>query len=213
MRWSFSISQIAISLRPEFFNFSGEKFMAKPLNSRELALCAALAAVSAVTQLIHVGYQSSLFGMWIDLVASSWIIAFFLFGINGALLTSIVGAIIIALFAPETWMGAIMKWSATLPMWLSLSTYAVITKKSPDEYSNINNLFIPLIIGLVLRAAIALPLNYYFAIPIWMGIPTSKAIHTIPWYFISGFNMIQGIIDVSIAWIVAFRFKLIRFAK
>jgi riboflavin transporter len=187
--------------------------MRPSLNSRELALCGALAAVSAVTQIIHLGIQSAQFGMWIDLVASSWLIAFFLFGIRGALITSIAGALFIALFAGSSWLGAIMKWAATMPMWLSLSIFATLTRKSPALFANLYRLLIPLIIGLLLRCVIIVPLNYYFAIPLWTGMTASKAIEIIPWYVICGFNLVQGFIDVGIAWVIAFRFKLIRFSR
>ena len=81
----------------------------KKFNTRQLAFAGALAAVSAVLQLYHLGYQSPQWGMWIDLVAVSWIIAYFLFGIRSALLVSFLGAVIITLFAPDTWLGASMK--------------------------------------------------------------------------------------------------------
>lgn len=187
--------------------------MSKTLTSKELALCAALATISAVVQLMHFGYQSAQFGMWIDIVASSWIIAFFLFGTKGALITSFVGAIIITLFAPETWLGAIMKWSTTLPIWLSFGIWSWLTKKTAASYAKISNLIVPVLVGLILRSVIALPLNYYFAIPIWTGMTATKAIISVPWYIISGLNTIQGLLDVILAWLITYRFKLIRFTN
>ena len=101
----------------------------KKMTVRELSLAAGLASISAATQLIHIGYQSPTWGMWIDVVAISWIIAFFLFGVRGSLLVSLVGALIITLFAPDTWLGASMKWIATLPTWFTLFFYVYIKKE------------------------------------------------------------------------------------
>lgn len=182
------------------------------MTSNTLALCAALASISAILQLLHFGFQPPQLGMWLDIVASSWIIAFFLFGIRGAVLTSLVGALTITLFAPETWIGAIMKWSTTFPMLLCLYFYTFNKPKITEFYAKPINLIVPIILALILRSALALPLNYYFAIPLWTGMSTNKALNSVPWYLISGLNILQGIIDISIAWLITYKFKLSRFA-
>lgn len=181
------------------------------LSVRELALCAALAAISAIAQLIHFGYQASF--MWVDVVGTSWIIAFFLFGIRGALLTSLIGFIVITLFAPTTWIGASMKWIETLPMWLVPYFWLLLKKRTPAYYQEFINLIVPLIIALIMRSLLALPLNYYYAIPLYLGMSHGDAIGEVPWYLIVIFNIIQGSFDVIIAWFVVFRFKLMRFAS
>jgi len=183
------------------------------LSGRELTISASLAAFSAVVQLIHIGYQSPTFGMWIDIVAISWIMAFFLFGKRMSFIVSVIGALIITLFAPDTWLGASMKWVASLPMWLILALWMKISKKSPAFYSQIKNLIIPVFIALFIRCLLVLPLNYYYAIPIWTGMTTGQAFSAIPWYIIVLFNVVQGIIDVFIAWILVFKFRLKRFAS
>lgn len=83
---------------------------------RELSIGAGLAAFSAVVQLIHVGYQSPQFGMWIDIVAVTWVVGYFLFGLRMSLIISVFGALMITLFAPDTWLGATMKFIASVPM-------------------------------------------------------------------------------------------------
>lgn len=181
----------------------------KSLSHRELALTAALAAVSAVVQLIHLGYQSPQWGMWIDLVAVSWLIAFFLFGLRSTLYVSLLGFIVITLFAPDTWLGASMKWLATAPMWLSLGLFS----KKFKSYQKISPLILPLVIGLIIRSLIIIPINYFYAIPIWTGMPPAVAIRTIPWYIIAGFNSLQGLIDVILAWTIVYRFRINRFAN
>jgi len=181
------------------------------ITTRELIISSSLATVSALLQLIHIGYQSPQFGMWIDFVACSWIIAFFLFGIRVALFTSLVSTVIITLFAPETWLGASMKWTLSMPNLLCLSLWTIIMRKQPEDYSKIKLLIFPGLCALILRGLLALPLNYYYAIPIWLGIPAPQAIAAIPWYVIVIFNSLQGLVDIILAWIITFHFKIIKF--
>lgn len=183
------------------------------LSTRVLALSAALAAVSAVLQLIHVGYQSPQWGMWIDVVSVSWIIAYFLFGAKSSLLVSAAGALVITLFAPDTWLGASMKFVATVPMWASLYVWLRIRKQKQAFYQKISHVITPLAIGLIMRCLLVIPLNYYYAIPIWTGMTPQIAMTAIPWYIIAGFNTVQGILDVILAWVLVYRFRLSRFAK
>lgn len=182
------------------------------LSTRVLALSGALAAISAVVQLVHIGYQSPQWGMWIDVVAVTWIIAYFLFGLRAAITVSVMGALVITLFAPDTWLGASMKWIATLPMYGSLYLFLKISQKNLSAYKNPIFLVAPIILGLVIRCLLVLPLNYYYAIPIWTGMTSVQAMKVIPWFIIAGFNIIQGIIDVFLAWIIVFRFRLSSFA-
>ncbi len=183
------------------------------LSTREIAVAAGLAALSAVVQLIHIGYQSPQWGMWIDVVSVTWIIAYFLFGIRLSLLVSITGALIITLFAPETWLGASMKFVASVPIALSLFVWAAALKKDTEFYVKPIHLILPLIVGIVVRCLLVIPLNYYYAIPIWTGMSTAVAMKAIPWFIIAGFNAVQSFIDVGFAWIIVYRFRLDRFSK
>ena len=187
--------------------------MLKNITTRTLVFLGALAAVSAVTQLIHLGYQSPQWGMWIDVVAVSWIIAFFLFGFRASFIVSLLGALVITLFAPDTWLGASMKWLATIPVIFSLYLYPKIDGKKSAGYKTFTFLFIPLILGIIIRCLIIIPVNYYYAIPIWTKMSPSQAMAAIPWYIIAGFNALQSLIDVFLAWLAVYRFKLSRYSK
>ena len=151
--------------------------------------------------------------MWIDLVAVSWITAYFLFGIRASFLVSLLGAIVITLFAPDTWLGASMKWVATIPIMLLLFLFFNVTKQEINKYRQIKNLILPLFLGIILRNLIVIPLNYFYAIPIWTGMSSAQAMAAIPWYIIFIFNAIQSIIDVFFAWLLVFSFRLERFAS
>ena len=183
-----------------------EKFFDRTVSEvRVIALSAALASLSAFLQLYHLGYQSPQWGMWLDLVAVTWIIAYFLFSLRSALIVSILGFIIITLFAPDTWLGASMKFVATAPIWLSLAIWA-------RDYRNPKNLITPFILGNILRLLLVLPLNYYYAIPIWTGMTPAQAMTAIPWTIIAVFNIIQTAIDLLLAWVLVYRFRLDRFS-
>lgn len=183
------------------------------MKPKTLASVSALAAFSAVTQLLHIGYQSPQWGMWIDLVAVSWFIAYFLLGFKPALTVVFVSGIIISLFAPDTILGAVMKTTATLPVLITLALTGKFSGRgNPDYFRYPFNLLIPVLIGLLLRSAIIIPLNYNFAIPLWTGLSVSDAMRLIPWYIIAGFNTVQGILELILAWIIVYRFKFIRYA-
>lgn len=177
------------------------------LTSRQIAVISALAAFSASVQLIHIGYRSPMWGMWLDIVAVSWIVAFFLFGLKASLIVSTLGALIITLFSPDTWLGASMKFVATLPLIFFLAA------QKPTAYQKPIKLIFPLFLALIIRSLITLPLNYYYALPIWTGMSPAVALKTIPWYIIAGFNTAQGLIDVLFAWLIVFRFKISRYAR
>jgi riboflavin transporter FmnP len=180
---------------------------------RTIGIAAGLAAISAVTQLTHIGYQSPQFGMWIDIVAVSWLVAYFMFGPRLSFIVSILGAIVITLFAPDTWLGASMKWIATTPLWITLAVWIRISHKPLQHYRSPQSLVLPLLIGIFIRCLVVIPLNYYYAIPIWTGMTTAQAMSAIPWYIIAIFNIIQSGIDVGLAWILVYTFKLYRFTS
>src|SRR3989338_10144025 len=139
----------------------------KKISLRELMIASALAAFSAAAQLIHIGYQSPQWGMWIDIVAVSWFIAYFLFDVKVSLIVTFIGTLVITLFAPDTWLGASMKFVATLPLILTLFVYAKVLKIKAEEYKHSNKLIIPVVLGILIRCLLVIPLNYFYAIPIW----------------------------------------------
>jgi riboflavin transporter FmnP len=63
-----------------------------------------------------------------------------------------------------------------------------------------------------LRGVIVIPANYYYALPIWTGWTPEKAMSMLPWWIIFSLNAIQGILEVTVAWLLVFKFKLKRFA-
>ena len=181
--------------------------------TRRMAIFAALAAISAIFQLLHVGIKTQ-WGMWIDVVAVPWIIAYFLFDLKGGLTVSLVGSIIITLIAPDTWLGASAKFIATVPMFLVLYGATIIFKKNIAQFKKLRNIILPVLVAIILRGVLMFFFNYYFALPIWIPGKTSiELMNIFPWYIIVGINAVQGIIDVVFAWILVFPYKLSRFGQ
>ena len=188
----------------------GQMFSLKP---HELASAAALAAISAALQVVlHVGWASP-WGMWIDLVAIPWMVAYFIFGGRTAFSVSLVGAIIITFGDFSTWLGALMKFASTLPMWLVPFAIQKTKGLKPQDFRKLRLLVPAVAAALLLRGVVAVFLNYYFALPIWTGMQTSQLFDIFPWWIIFGLNAIQGVLEVAAAWLLVFRSGLARFAK
>lgn len=191
----------------------GDFFMFKNISTRTIATAGGLSALSALSQLNHVGYQSPTWGMWVDVVAVSWIVAYFMFGTRVGMIVSFVGAIVITLFAPDTWLGASMKLVATIPIILSFALIHHRSQKSKSGFDDPKSLLLPLILGVLIRCLLVLPLNYFYAIPIWTKMTPLEAWTNIPWYVIVAFNIVQSIVDVGLAWVLVYKFKLSRYSK
>ncbi|MBN2042745.1 MAG: hypothetical protein JW754_02965 [Candidatus Aenigmarchaeota archaeon] len=171
-----------------------------------------LAAVSIIFQIVHIGYLTP-WGMWIDLVAIPWILAYFIFGFRTSVLTACVSAVLIALLAPSGYIGASMKLLATIPMIIGPALVLLFSRKKLKDFEKMRWLLIALALSLVIRGAFVLPVNYFIAIPLFFGMETSQALAFIPPWLMFLLNAVQGVIDMTVAWTLAFRFKMTRFGK
>lgn len=175
------------------------------LTTKEIVTFAALAAISASLQLVHIGYMNP-WGMWLDLVAVPWLIALFLYRGRGAFFVSCLSVIAITFTAPSSWLGAGMKWLGTLPMWLIPALYTFRSNKGHLEKIRF---IVPLTaVAVLVRGLIVLPVNYYVALPIWLGEPPRQAMKMVPWQIIFSWNLLQGALEMTIAWLIAFRLGL-----
>ena len=178
----------------------------------EVVLASFLAAISVVFQVGHVftGVSTPWF-IWIDIVAVPWLVAYFMKGFKTALLTAILSSFVISLVAPSTFVGAIMKFVATFPMFLVPALVAVAFRKKIRDFSS-NELFvfasISLVLALLVRVAIVLPFNYYFAIPVFFKMPTEEAIKCLPPLILAGLNCVQGTLEFLLALALSFFTRL-----
>jgi hypothetical protein len=114
-----------------------------------------------------------------------------------------------------------MKFVATIPMFLIPALVSYLPIFSNRSSKVFNKLF--LIIGLcvlanVVRLIVTIIVNYYWAIPLWTGIPTGEILEN-PFLgfngsvlafvvFVAGMNVVQGIVDLFVPWFLAFKLKL-----
>jgi riboflavin transporter FmnP len=87
------------------------------------------------------------------------------------------------------------------------------SKKRAHTFNNIIIIAIACILATLVRLTIATLLNLYWAIPLYLNIPQEEVLNTFGGWaalisFVAGFNVIQGIVDLLVSWLLAFKFKL-----
>jgi len=163
-------------------------------------------------------------GMKIDFVGTVWVLSYFLYGLSVAFPVSIITTLFIALVMPTSFIGGAMKFIATIPMFLVPALLSYVSSLSNRNQNSIRSskLFnsLLMIIGVailanVVRLVVATTANYYWAIPLWLGIPTDRILDVLFGgsivefvIYVAGLNVIQGIIDIFVSWLLAFKFKL-----
>jgi riboflavin transporter FmnP len=156
--------------------------------------------------------------MKIDFVGTVWVLAYFLHGVSVALPVSIITTLYITVFSPTGFVGAAMKFIATTPMFLIPAAVLYLPLFS-HRSSTLFNKSLLMIVLCVLANAVRLlattAVNYYWAIPLWTGIPTNEVLATMfndSWAafiaFVAGMNVLQGIVDLFVPWLLAFKLKL-----
>jgi len=123
----------------------------------KLVAAALLAGLAIVFQLANdvIGIKTG-FGMTVDLVAVPILLAFFILGFKTALDVSIVLALAIALTAATGYIGAVMKFAATLPMITIPALYALAWKGK----INMQKALSAVLLGAVVLVAIFAFLSY-----------------------------------------------------
>jgi len=270
------------------------------MKTYKLTAIAMLSCVAAILQISNgvIGIPTG-FGMTVDLVAVPIMLGFFLFGLDAAVYISLLTAFIITLVAPTSWIGAVMKFTATVPMFLIPAFYMLSVKKNFDTGKILINVFFALFVSLMLflvsinanlvgrsyvpsisnstiyaipqidylnaaesrvtasdlllgllpiaaiaifslillhfwgryskdttplifadakalaimlslsvivRAIATLVSNYYFAGPLFFHTSPEQFMAIAPWYIISAWNVFQGIVEVVLAWTLAYKF-------
>ncbi len=163
---------------------------------RLIAGSAMLAAASVLLQIFKIAIPWGV--MDIDLVGVSWLIATFLFGLTGGLLTSLVAAIGIAIFAPSGFVGALMKFLATGIMVL------IVGVVGKTVGFNRKGTVVAFAACLVARPVLMTLFNYYLGIPLFFGMPTELAIAEFPPELFLIPNAILAAIDFWVAYALVF---------
>lgn len=174
------------------------------INKTKIIISASmLAALSALLQLSP--FWPTTWGMRIDLVAVPWLICLFLFGLEASLITLVATTVFIGFIAPSGWLGAGMKFLATLPLIIFLGAVHFKKLKGIKKHQMF---FIMFFLAVVVRCILMVYVNYYFALPIWLHKTTEEIMQFIPKWMIIIPNALQSVIEFGIAWMIVFMTKL-----
>jgi len=189
----------------------------KPAKSYFIVSTAILSSLAIIFDVMSDAFPLRLpWGMKIDFVGAIWVLAYFLYGLTEALSVSIITTLFITAFMPTGFVGATMKFIATIPMFLIPALISYLPLFSNRRAKIFDKLL--LIIGLCIlantvRLIVATTVNLYWAIPIWFGMTSEQVLAyfggIVPLIiFVAGMNLLQGIIDIFVAWLLAFKFQL-----
>ncbi len=252
------------------------------MKSYELAALAMLSALAVVLQYFNnvLGVPTP-FGMTVDLVGVPTILALFIFGFEASVYVAAVTALAITFIAPTTWLGASVKFAATISfplvaailacargrrvvaigiggmvfaglisavllmasgttrimataagiigeLMLGLLPVIVLTviavalagllKRCAGEpnfriFANPVIFIVALVIALLVRGITMTVANYYYAGPVFYGMSTEQISTLFPWWLIFGWNAVQGIVECTAAWILAYKYKLVKYGQ
>ncbi|MBS7643426.1 hypothetical protein KEJ26_02430 [Candidatus Bathyarchaeota archaeon] len=176
---------------------------------------AIMAALSIIFELIP--SFRVFWGMKIDFVGVIWVLAFFLYGLYEALCVSAITTIFILIYSPTGFVGATMKFVATVPMFLvpaGLLYLPFFTERTSKAFNRVPIIVVACILSVVVRIAVCSFVNYYWAVPLFLGIPSSAVLEKFGGSilgfvaFVAGMNLLQGIVDVIVPWFLAFKVRL-----
>jgi len=83
-------------------------------------------------------------------------------------------------------------------------------KFTAKPLSNLAPVLVVLLVAVIIRGFLTVISNYYYAGPIFWGMSPEKMMALAPWYVISGWNALQGVLEFGVAWLVAYKFGFAR---
>lgn len=202
--------------------------MMKPVPLREtpatlrIAGAALFAALSTLLQFVPI-YVTP-WGMAIDLVAVPWVICYFVFGFESALVCSLISLPTVGLVGGGGFVGAIMKFVASI--WMFVIPTALVLKIREGRYAIIKRTLVFALVSIgaiVIRDLVTVLFNFYFAIPVFFGISIEEGagwVVGVSEAFLTGlfgeldllltfaliiafWNTLQGAIDLVVSWVCA----------
>ncbi|MDH5770985.1 MAG: hypothetical protein OEZ25_06845 [Candidatus Bathyarchaeota archaeon] len=155
-------------------------------------------------------------GMKIDFVGVVWVLAYFLYGLKEALGVSVITTLFILGYSPTTFVGATMKFIATLPMFLipvGLMHSPFFSEKTSRSFNRLPVMVMMCVLATSVRLIVTSVVNLYWAIPLFWGITSDAVLEVfggvVPFVvFVASMNLLQSIVDVVVPWILAYKFKL-----
>lgn len=198
---------------------SFQKFFS--LNSREIAILGALASFSLISGVVKIPpfrfFTDPVSYIAVDIVGVFWAIAFFLFALKGYLIVSGVGLVLVSLFSSGGWVGGIMKFAAVGFTVLGFYLVLLATKTKVESLGDIKKKWPVILVGLlnafIFRGIGMYFLYYYFAFPAYVGVSPERALQMVPIYNVVGLNILSAVIDLTLAFVLVYVFKLDKFGR
>jgi riboflavin transporter FmnP len=155
-------------------------------------------------------------GMKIDFVGTVWVLSYFLYGLSAAFPVSAITTLYIVVFMPTGFVGGVMKFVATVPMFLVpalVSHLPFFSNRSAKIFERPLTITGLCILANVVRLIVATTMNLYWAIPIWFGMTPEQVLTyfggIVPLVvFVAGMNVVQGAVDIFVSWFLAFKLRL-----
>lgn len=158
-------------------------------------------------------------GMSIDFVAVPILVAFFAYGVKEALALSAGLWVMLCLLGFGSFVGGTMKVATTIPTFLVPAGLASLMglRGSTNLLSEVRFASLALPCALATRCAVAVVLNYFWAVPLFWGQPIEALIDRFffgsLWgfiWFVSAMNITQGAVDYLVGWAASLRILKLR---
>ncbi|GAB6136742.1 ECF transporter S component [Thermococcus prieurii] len=180
------------------------------LGPREIAISGVMLGLALLLDVAPIDFPT-VWGMKIDVVAVPIVIVYFILGFWGSLFALGLLFIGLSVVSSASWLGAMMKVTATFAVILGLE---FARRTVGLDFRNPCRLLlfgvVAYIVGVVIRVPLMLLLNYYVALPIWLGLPREKVVQAVEnwthvpfWVAIGLPNAVQSVIDVFLSLAVA----------
>ena len=177
------------------------------MSSREIAVVGIMLGLSLMFEVLPIE-MPTMWGMKIDLVAVPIIMAYLLTGFEGGLTAVVLLFFGLSIISSASWLGAMMKATATFAVLLGLEIARRLTGFSferADRETLVKFSILAYLIGIAIRIPLMVALNYYVALEIWLGLPREQVVQAVEqwtgvpfWVAIGLPNAIQSVIDVFV---------------
>lgn len=175
-----------------------------------VASIAILSALSVVFDIMSDQFPLRVpWGMKIDFVGTTWLVAYFLFGFAEALCVSSITAVYMAFLGPTGIVGATMKFIATVSMFGVFELLMILPFVRKRTFKNPIVMTATSVMAILARVVSTCVVNYYWAVPIWVGPDFMEKLFggSIMAFvaFVVGMNLLQSLVDIVIPWSIALR--------
>ncbi|MHA1238482.1 MAG: hypothetical protein ACTSSJ_04475 [Candidatus Odinarchaeia archaeon] len=190
----------------------------QPVATIKIGGAAIFAAMSSILQFFPL--IATPWGMIIDLVAVPWVLCYFIFGFEAALLCSLISLPAVGIIGGGGIIGASMKFIASIWMFL---IPALFTLRDPEGRAglikNPAKFAVVSCIAIGFRDLFTILFNFYFAIPVFFGLSVDEVAQFAASTDLFGFfatydpiisfaliiafwNTVLGVIDLVVTWMI-----------